>query len=197
MKIILKELIRKGINEETVVIKDVINEFAQQHITYCEGKFDAITDYVTVFESHVLRQEKYRINFQDSKIVSIYRLNTEGKDCEPVFDRQYIEMYDLVHNTLYDFADAECEMSYNSFKNTLDNMKFYKHGAEYSELEYIVLDYKMGTEVIVKIGVNSSSYWQYAIHFACSSIFDDTVTITRIQDYGMNSDMYSVDILEE
>ena len=195
MKTILKELIRKGINEETVVIKDIINEFAQQHITYCEGKFDAITDYVTVFEPNI-RQEKYRINFQDSKIVSIYRLNIDGEDCEPVFDRQYIEMYDLIHNTLYDFADAECEMSYNSFKNTLESMKFDKYGTEYSVLEYIVLDYNLGTEAVVKIGLNSSPYWQYAIYFTCPSIFDDTVMVTRIKDYGINYDIYSADILE-
>ena len=195
MKILLRELTRKGINEETVTPQDVIVKLKENHIKYCEGKFDAITDYVIMFGSNPNNQRRYRIYFQDSKIISIYRLNLDGEDCEPVFDRQYLEMYDLVLNTLYDFANAECEMSYNSFKNTLENMKF-KHGAEYSKLEFLVMDYNMGTEVVVKIGMSFSAYWQYAIYFTCSSLYDDAVTVVKIKDFSID-DTYINNILEE
>lgn len=176
MSILLNTLTEYAIMEHSITREEVEKGLEKNHIPYSNSAANGIKIYDF---SNLADQHEIIVHIKDNKITSIFEI-LEDDDIKLYYGHECSKMYQMFCITLKELAKENCEINYNSLKNTIESLR------EFENIDYGYVP--MDDKILLKAGVGQDCRWQFCAEL--KFLDKDTVMISYIKDYARDLFIY-------
>lgn len=176
MSVLLNMLTEYAIMEHSISREEIEKGLKKNHIPYSESasKGLKIYDYSDLNDSHT-----YIVQVKENKITSIYELLVDD-DVRIFYNSEFSSMYKMFCITLLNLAKENCEIGFQSLKNTITSSKEFEN----TDYGFVLMEDK----ILLKVGIGQDYRWQFCAEL--KFLDKDTVIINYIKDYARDLFIY-------
>jgi hypothetical protein len=162
--------------EHSITKEEVEKGLEKNHIPYSNSAANGIKIYDF---SNLTDQHEIIVHIKDNKITSIFEI-LEDDDIKLYYGHECSKMYQMFCITLKELAKENCEINYNSLKNTIESLSNFEN----IDYGYVLMDDK----ILLKAGVGQDCRWQFCAEL--KFLDENTVMINYIKDYARDLFIY-------